>query len=68
MRDLLTMNTLFRRISPPVFAYARDLKLLEQYRYAQARKRDEDLIWDRRLGALLTPDEHAHLYGVSHSQ
>lgn len=68
MRDLLMMSTLFGRFSPPVFAYAHDLKLLEEFRYAQARKRDENLIWDRRLGALLTPDEHAHLYGASRSQ
>lgn len=63
IRDLLTMATLFDRIAPPRLAYARDLKRLADYRYAKARQRDEDSIWDRRLGALLTPDEYEHLYG-----
>ena len=68
-RDVLTMNTLFQRAFPPIgFAYARDLRRLEQHRYAQARQRDEELIWDRRLGALLTPEEHAYLYGDSSSK
>ena len=68
LRDLLTMGRLFERSSPAVgVAYVRDLRRLEQYRYAQARNRDGELIWDRRLGALLTPDEHAYLYGAPES-
>lgn len=63
MRDILAMSSPFRRIFAPFFSYSRDLRRLSAYRYQKAQEQTAQMIWDSRLGALLTRDESDYLYG-----
>jgi hypothetical protein len=63
MRDILAMSSPFQRIFAPFFGYARDLRRLSAYRYQKAQEQTAQMIWDTRLGALLTRDELDFLYG-----
>lgn len=62
MRGILTMTGRYPRVAPPVLAHSRLIDRLEWYRRQKARAHDAQLIWDRRLGALLAPDEYEFLY------
>lgn len=63
MRDTLAMSSPFRRIFAPFLGYSRDLRRLSAYRYQKAREQTAQMIWDTRLGALVTRDEYDFLYG-----
>ena len=65
MHDILTMRSAFRRNCAPFSSFSRDLQRLHAYRYERARRQTSQMIWDNRLGALLTRDEHEFLYGPS---
>ena len=65
MRDILAMSSPFQRIIAPFFGYARDLRRLSAYRFQNAREQTAQMIWDTRLGALVTRDEYEFLYGKS---
>ncbi len=62
MRGMLTMHEEFRRVFFPLGRFGADLARLRDYRFEKVMQQNDQLIWDRRLGALLTPDEHAFLY------
>ena len=63
MRDILAMSSPFRRIFAPFFSYSRDLRRLSAYRFQKLREQTAQMIWDTRLGALVTRDEYDFLYG-----
>ena len=63
MRDTLAMSSPFRRIFAPLVGYSRDLRRLSAYRYQKALEQTAQMIWDTRLGALVTRDEYDFLYG-----
>ena len=63
MRDILAMSSPFRRIFAPFFGFSRDLRRLSAYRFHKAQEQTAQMIWDTRLGALLTRDEYEFLNG-----
>jgi hypothetical protein len=63
MRGILTLTSPFQHIFPWPRWRRLELQRLAAYRHEQALAVNGKLIWDRQLGALLTPDEYAHLYG-----
>src|SRR5262245_49299213 len=67
MHDALTMRSGFGRFFAPFSRYSADLQRLRAYRYERAREQASQMIWDNRLGALLTRDEYEFLYGLGDS-
>jgi hypothetical protein len=65
MRGILTMTSPIQRFFPWPKWRRKRLQQLATFRHQQALAAATKLIWDPRLGALLTPEEHAHLYGGS---
>jgi hypothetical protein len=64
MRGILTLAAPFQHFFPWPRWRRTELKRLAAYRHERALAANRELIWDPRLAALLTPDEHAHLYGA----
>ena len=63
MRGILTLASPFQQFFPWPRRRRLALQRLAAYRHQQALTANAKLIWDPRLGALLTPQELAHLYG-----
>jgi hypothetical protein len=64
MHNILTMQSVFSRVFAPFSGYSSDLVRLKAYRHRRAREQATQMIWDSRLGALLTRDEYEFLYGA----
>lgn len=64
MRAILRVASPFQTFCPAFAARQRQLRRLEEYRFAKLQKGESDLVWDDRLAALLTRDEYDFLYGA----
>ncbi|HEV3002859.1 MAG TPA: hypothetical protein VGX78_00290, partial [Pirellulales bacterium] len=62
-RAILRVASPFQAFCPVFVARQRQLRRLKEYRFSKLQKGEADLVWDERLAALLTLDEHDFLYG-----
>jgi hypothetical protein len=63
MRAILRGTSPLQEFCPAFAARQRQLRRLEEYRFAKLQKGEADLVWDERLAALLTRDEYDFLHG-----
>jgi hypothetical protein len=64
MRAILRVASPLQAFCPAFVGRQRQLRRLEEYRFAKLQKSETDLVWDERLAALLTRDEYDFLYGA----